>query len=172
MIYFIHHVQTYSGVNKKGREICEFASSFQHILINDDCSFDAFKCAFEQKVKELNACYPKVKPITFHAGTPNADGGQFHINVDNDEYNPVCFLSYSVARGYYTYSEGISSKGITAPGICRTCGCTENDPCHHPDHGTCWWADESETICSHCADPEISNSPQTQHCINTKGDKQ
>ncbi|MEL7600598.1 MAG: hypothetical protein AAGU18_10950 [Proteiniphilum sp.] len=52
-------------------------------------------------------------------------------------------------------------------GICRECGCTWYDPCFNPKFGTCWWEDDSETICSHCADPDISNDPATEHCINS-----
>ena len=54
-------------------------------------------------------------------------------------------------------------------GVCKVCGCTENDPCYHPDWGCCWWADETHELCSHCADAEIANDPCTQHCINSKG---
>lgn len=51
-------------------------------------------------------------------------------------------------------------------GTCRVCGCTHFDPCYNPEHGTCWWADETETICSHCAIPKIAEDPRTTHCVN------
>ena len=54
-----------------------------------------------------------------------------------------------------------------AYGVCKVCGCTENDPCYHPDHGTCWWVDDTHELCSHCADHEIAEDPQTVHCINS-----
>lgn len=38
---------------------------------------------------------------------------------------------------------------------CRVCGCTEDHACYAPGHGSCWWADEEKTICSHCADDAI-----------------
>ena len=53
-------------------------------------------------------------------------------------------------------------------GICRICGCTENDPCHNPEYGYCWWVDKSHTLCSHCAEREIAGDPQTVHCVNTQ----
>ena len=52
-------------------------------------------------------------------------------------------------------------------GVCKICGCTDNDPCSNPDWGNCWWVDESHELCSHCADPEIYNDPATEHCINS-----
>lgn len=52
-------------------------------------------------------------------------------------------------------------------GICEVCGCTDNDPCSNPEHGNCWWVDETHELCSHCADPKIYNDPATSHCINS-----
>lgn len=52
-------------------------------------------------------------------------------------------------------------------GICKVCGCTDNDPCFNPEHGNCWWVDETHELCSHCADPKIYNDPATNHCINS-----
>jgi hypothetical protein len=54
-------------------------------------------------------------------------------------------------------------------GVCKICGCTDNDPCHNPAHGNCWWVDDSHELCSHCADKTIADDPATQHCINSNG---
>ena len=54
-----------------------------------------------------------------------------------------------------------------AYGICKVCGCTDNDPCFNPEHGHCWWVDDSHELCSHCADQKIYNDPSTNHCINS-----
>ncbi len=51
-------------------------------------------------------------------------------------------------------------------GICKICGCTYNNPCWHPKYGFCSWADESETICSHCALPELKHDSRTVHKVN------
>ena len=56
-----------------------------------------------------------------------------------------------------------------AYGVCRVCGCTDQDPCYNPEYGNCWWVDDSHELCSHCADAEIANHPGTQHCINSEG---
>ena len=56
-----------------------------------------------------------------------------------------------------------------AYGVCKVCGCTDNDPCHNPEYGNCWWVDDTHELCSHCANPEIANHPATQHCINSNG---
>lgn len=49
------------------------------------------------------------------------------------------------------------------------CGCRDNDPCFHPDWGMCWWVDDTHELCSHCADPEIADDPETSHCVNSNG---
>ena len=35
-------------------------------------------------------------------------------------------------------------------GKCCICGWTWNTACRDEFHGTCWWMDEAETLCSHC----------------------
>lgn len=54
---------------------------------------------------------------------------------------------------------------------CIYCGCTDNDPCFHPDHGFCGWANEEHTVCTHCADANIMFDPLTVHCINSEAEK-
>ncbi len=54
-------------------------------------------------------------------------------------------------------------EGVCTSGVCRFCGCTGDNACHHPEHGNCWWVDEAHTICSHCAIPDIANDPRTEH---------
>ncbi len=54
-------------------------------------------------------------------------------------------------------------------GICKVCGCTDDNPCYHPEHGFCWWVDYTHELCSHCADKSIAEDPDTQHCINSNG---
>lgn|GEM_PF-2801026 len=36
--------------------------------------------------------------------------------------------------------------------VCQSCGCSEGDACGHG----CGWADAAQTICTHCADPDLS----------------
>lgn len=55
------------------------------------------------------------------------------------------------------------------PGVCRVCGCSEDNPCYHPSYGYCWWVEPS--LCSHCAEvingkAGIKDDPKTVHCVN------
>ena len=172
-MYFINHVQTYSSVNKKGKELCEFVLQFERKLIRDEIALDALKQMIESKVKELNEKYPKTKEMTYDGSYFDFPGGQITCKNLNDSYQPVCFITYKVVAGTYEFSEQpekVIPASIEHPrGICRICGCTDNDPCFNPKFGACWWMDEKHTICSHCKEPLIANDPDTIHCINTKG---
>lgn len=162
-MYFIHHIQIYANVNRKGKEMIEFISGLNSFLIPDNISLDALKASVEAKVKELNEKYPKLKPIRFRQH-------ECSFRVDVDEYNVVFILTYSKVRGYYLFSENrMSIEHLPAiSGVCEVCGCTEEDPCFNPEHNTCWWVNEEHTICSHCADPKIKDDPETVHCINSE----
>jgi hypothetical protein len=45
-------------------------------------------------------------------------------------------------------------------GICKICGCTENNACMHPDFGACWWTSENQDLCSHCV--ELPDDPSVE----------
>nr|DAK68005.1 MAG TPA: hypothetical protein [Caudoviricetes sp.] len=106
MMFFIDHVQTYCNVNQKGKEMNEFIEQFDRYFVCDDCALDALKCELEAKVKELNGKYPKVKEITFSSFRDDCRSGQFSVKVENDDYKPVCSMSYKVVKGFYSFGEG------------------------------------------------------------------
>jgi hypothetical protein len=65
-----------------------------------------------------------------------------------------------ISSGIYlpdTYMETFGTRGT-----CQVCGCTPYDACTHPDYGNCWWANEDEALCSHCADETLANDPATK----------
>lgn len=77
-----------------------------------------------------------------------------HLDIQKD--NPLVYL--------YTFE-------LCKRGTCRVCGCTETSPCLYWRNGVaqpCWWFDASETLCSHCAIPEIADSPDTVRPIARK----
>jgi len=56
-------------------------------------------------------------------------------------------------------------KFIGEYGVCKICGCTDNNACYHPGHGNCFWVDDDHDICSHCWITEWKNDPETIHKI-------
>jgi hypothetical protein len=42
-------------------------------------------------------------------------------------------------------------------GVCKICGCTDNNACISNEFGACWWLDETHELCSHCV--ELADDP-------------
>lgn len=80
---------------------------------------------------------------------------EFVLRNENKENLPPTY--WQLIQDYF--KAGLDKFEIQR-GVCKQCGCTESDGCHHPLHGSCYWVDENENLCSHCADPEIANSPE------------
>ncbi len=84
-------------------------------------------------------------------------------------------LMYLMFDGYFYKEEDLLKAVDTpVPGVCRICGCTEENPCFHPEHDNCSWVDDTFTLCSHCASKKegglgIKDDPETEHCINDIG---
>ena len=106
-MFFIDHVQIYPKGNCKGKEMCEFAQAYDHILVQDRCAMDTLKCKFEEEVNKLNKKFHQQTALTFCEHLEMAFGGMWSIKVNNDDYNHVCFVSYSKVRGHYSPSEGL-----------------------------------------------------------------
>ena len=79
-------------------------------------------------------------------------------------------LMYLTFDGYYhVYDELYKALSQPQYGVCRVCGCTEDNPCYHPEKGYCRWLDADHTLCSHCGSAEIVQDSRTHHCINDVG---
>ena len=98
--YFIHYIQTYANVNRKGKEMNEYISKFKDILVMDNCGLDALKIEIQTMVNELNEKYPKSKPIRFREHFTQ-------WRVDVDENSVVFIMGYSKVRGYYSFGEDL-----------------------------------------------------------------
>lgn len=61
MMFFIHNVQTYQNVNRKGQEMKEFAQAYERILIEDKQALDSLKCDFKDVINKLNKKTPTKK---------------------------------------------------------------------------------------------------------------
>ena len=156
MTYFVNHLSLYSPKNRACKK---------HVLIKDDCSLDALSSLIEDRIREINTSHPKLRPICY---SRNHSLQRITASVLPASGVPdyVFIMDFCQVRSIFQHSEKVS----VVPGICSVCGCTENDPCYHPDYGTCWWADEEHTLCSHCAEKAVTEDPLTTHCINAKED--
>ena len=84
-------------------------------------------------------------------------------------------LMYLTFDGYFHDKKALlEALAEDIPGVCRVCGCTQTNPCYHPDLGCCHWVEPS--LCSHCTrdiygtggDEDVcrSDDPDVEHCVN------
>lgn len=74
-MYFIHYIQTYASVNRKGSELQEYILKFKDCLLKDRNALDDLKEEIHCRIEELDAKYPRTKPLHFVAGKDTAPNG-------------------------------------------------------------------------------------------------
>lgn len=109
MMYFIHNVKTYSSLNRKGQEMCEFAKVYERMLIQDKRSLKSLMCEFIDMVDKLNEKYPHSKVLKFREFR-TSNGGQWIIKLGDDENSPVSYISFSAVRGTYSFGNCSCTK--------------------------------------------------------------
>ena len=155
-------------------EKCLKGKDFKRMLL-DRQSIKRFEEHFAA-MQDADTCIlllPAGRSSHIEAGHMNGMGKRVFVMDTSKEVTPE--LMYLALDDYFfDFEELYQAVDKPIPGVCRICGCTEDNPCEHPDHGTCWWVDDECTLCSHCADlcddpsENICNDPQTEHCINDK----
>ncbi len=155
-------------------EKCLKGGEFKRMLL-DRQSIKRFEEHFTA-MQDADTCIlllPAGRSSHIEAGHMNGMGKRVFVMDTSKEVTPE--LMYLALNDYFfDFEELYKAVDKPIPGVCRVCGCTEDNPCEHPDHGTCWWVDDDCTLCSHCADlcddpsENICNDPQTVHCVNDK----
>ncbi len=77
-MYFIHYIQTYASVNRKGNELQSHILKFRDCLLKDRNALDDLKEEIHCRIEELDARYPRTQPLHFDAGN---DSGRWYIHV-------------------------------------------------------------------------------------------
>ena len=67
-MYFIHYIQTYASVNRKGSELQSYILKFKDCLLKDRNALDDLKEEIHCRIEELDARYPRTHPLHFDAG--------------------------------------------------------------------------------------------------------
>lgn len=155
-------------------EKCLKGKDFKRMLL-DRQSIKRFEEHFAV-MQDADTCIlllPAGRSSHIEAGHMNGIGKRVFVMDTSKEVTPE--LMYLALDDYFfDFEELYQAVDKPIPGVCRICGCTEDNSCEHPDHGTCWWVDDDCTLCSHCADlcddpsENICNDPQTEHCVNDK----
>lgn len=79
--------------------------------------------------------------------------GQISENELPVRVHPENETGHSVLNGIeYRFCENCFAGMATdaEEQVCRVCGCSDDDPCLHPDYGPCSWYEED--LCSHCVE--------------------
>ena len=107
---------------------------------------------------------PAGRSAHVEAGYMNGLGKRVFVMDCSREATPE--LMYLMFDDYFhDFEELYQALKQPIPGVCRVCGCTQRNPCDHPEHGYCYWVEPS--LCSHCAEElGIKDDPATEHCIN------
>jgi len=95
-MYFIHYIQTYASVNRKGNELQEYILKLKDSLLKDRAVLENLKEDIYCQIEELDAKYPRTNPLHFDAG-----GGretQWHIHVKGQPNNLVCIISITKVK--------------------------------------------------------------------------
>ena len=95
-MYFIHYIQTYASVNRKGSELQEYILKFRDCLLKDRNALDDLKEEIHCRIEELDAKYPRTKPLHFDAGKDAEP--QWHIHVEGKPDNLVCIISVTKVK--------------------------------------------------------------------------
>ncbi|MCS2530749.1 hypothetical protein NXY42_01975 [Bacteroides fragilis] len=61
-MYFIHYIQTYASVNRKGSELQEYVLKLKDSLIKNREVLDDLKEELHCRIGELDAKYPRTQP--------------------------------------------------------------------------------------------------------------
>lgn len=141
------------------------AEEYRNMLLDDD-SISRFKEHFDA-MNDADTCIlllPCGRSSHIEAGYMAGAGKRVFVMDLDQEVTPE--LMYLALDDYfYDFDELFKAVDEPIPGVCRVCGCTQENPCYHPIHGNCWWVEPS--LCSHCA-AKWPNGHLTEHCINDK----
>lgn len=99
MTFYIHRPNTWKAANRKCVELLEFINQFRECLIPDAKALSQLVGEIKQKVKELNAAYPKTK----------------QLEVSYYDFFVSCYPSPKVSDSDYVFTINIHKVNKTYP---------------------------------------------------------
>ena len=95
-MYFIHSIQTYTSVNRKGSELQEYVLKLKDSLIKNREVLDDLKEELHCRIEELDAKYPRTQSL--HLDAAGNREIQWTIHVKGKPDNLVCIISITKVR--------------------------------------------------------------------------
>ena len=89
-MFFIHSIQTYASVNRKGNELQEYILKFQDSLVRDREGLENLKEDIHNRIEELDAKYPRTLPLHFDTGGGTASRWYIHVKGKPDSL--ICIV--------------------------------------------------------------------------------
>ena len=96
-MYFIHYIQTYASVNRKGSELQEYVLQLKGSLIKNREILDDLKEELHCRIEELDAKYPRTQPLHLDAAS-GRDSIQWIIHVKGKPDNLICIISITKVK--------------------------------------------------------------------------
>lgn len=96
-MYFIHYIQTYASVNRKGSELQEYVLQLKDSLIKNREVLDDLKEELHCRIGELDAKYPRTQPLHLDAAS-GRESIQWTIHVKGKPDNLICIISITKVR--------------------------------------------------------------------------
>ena len=113
MMFFVESLNTYVPKNRAWKKLCDYVGIYKYVLVKDEISKDALVEDLRQKVNEINAEHPKLKPIKFSAGA--CGGSHFRIDASVDKMgcpDMVFILDIVKVRSIFQYCESKEKGAI------------------------------------------------------------
>ena len=95
-MYFIHSIQIYTSVNRKGSELQEYVLKLKDSLIKNREVLDDLKEELHCRIEELDAKYPRTQSL--HLDAVGNREIQWTIHVKGKLDTLVCIISITKVR--------------------------------------------------------------------------
>lgn len=95
-MYFIHSIQIYTSVNRKGSELQEYVLKLKDSLIKNREVLDDLKEELHCRIEELDAKYPRTQSL--HLDAVGNREIQWTIHVKGKPDTLVCIISITKVR--------------------------------------------------------------------------
>lgn len=111
-MYFIHSIQTYASVNRKGSELQEYVLQLKDSLIKNREVLDDLKEELHCRIGELDAKYPRTQPLHLDAASCR-EIIQWIIHVKGKPDNLICIISITKVRNLLGEGTGFFPRAKT-----------------------------------------------------------
>lgn len=97
----INHITTFSKLNQKAAELCEWCEGYDKVLFAEPKDWERFSNKIHSKVKELNEKYPRARAFEVYSETSE----YLHVCVKDRPDESVVRISITPVKRAYQQDE-------------------------------------------------------------------